>query len=64
MALTGDDIGLEQQKIIKNVQDLTEVESHVARQLLQEMRWNYEAVAELYFEDAEKLLAKAGIVVA
>ena len=63
MALTGDDIGLEQHKLIKNVQDLTEVESHVARQLLQEMRWNFESLAELYYEDTEKLLAKAGIAV-
>jgi hypothetical protein len=63
VALTGDDIGLEQQKLITNVQDLTEVESHVARQLLQEMNWNFESLAELYYEDTEKLLAKAGIAV-
>lgn len=63
MALTSDDIGLEQQKLIQNVQDLTEVESHVARQLLQEMKWNYEAVVELYYEDTEKLLSKAGVAV-
>ena len=44
--------------------DLTEVASHVARQLLQEMKWNYEAVAELYYEDTDKLLAKAGVVAA
>jgi len=63
VALTADDIGLEQQRLIHNVQDLTEVESHVARQLLQEMKWNYEAVAELYYEDTEKLLSKAGVAV-
>ena len=63
MALTSDDIGLEQHKLIENVQDLTAVESHVARQLLQEMKWNYESVAELYYEDTEKLLSKAGISV-
>ena len=45
------------------MQDLTEVESHVARQLLQEMKWNFETVAELYFQDSEKLLAKAGVTV-
>ena len=63
VSLTGDDIGLEQHELITNVQDLTEVESHVARQLLQEMKWNYESLAELYYEDTEKLLAKAGIAV-
>jgi ariadne-1 len=61
VALTAEDIGLEQQKLITSVQDLTEVEGHVARQLLQEMKWNYEALAELYYEDTDKLLAKAGI---
>ena len=63
VALTADDIGLEQRKLIQNVQDLTEVESHVARQLLQQMKWNFETVAELYFEDPEKLLSKAGVTV-
>lgn len=30
--------------------DLTQQKAHVARQLLQQMRWSYEALAELYFE--------------
>jgi hypothetical protein len=34
----------------QQVVDLTQLQPHVARQLLQEKRWNYEDLAELYFE--------------
>ena len=34
----------------QQVVDLTQLQPHVARQLLQEKRWNYEELAELYFE--------------
>ena len=61
--LTADDIALEQQELIRNVQDLTAVEGHISRQLLQEMKWSYESVAEVYYEDPERLLAKAGVTV-
>jgi len=61
VALTSDDILLEQQQAIKQTEDLTALPSQVCRQLLQEMKWNYEAVAELYYEDECKLLSKAGI---
>ena len=63
VALTADDVGTEQQKLIEKVQELTQVESYVARQLLQQMNWNFDRLAELYYEDEEKLRAKAGIAV-
>mmetsp|Transcript_49385 Transcript_49385/g.116377 ORF Transcript_49385/g.116377 Transcript_49385/m.116377 type:complete len:602 (+) Transcript_49385:258-2063(+) len=62
-ALTSDDIVTEQREAIERVMDLTQVPSHMARQLLQEMRWNHEALAELYFEDPDRLMAKAGLQV-
>mmetsp|Transcript_18645 Transcript_18645/g.45859 ORF Transcript_18645/g.45859 Transcript_18645/m.45859 type:complete len:553 (-) Transcript_18645:95-1753(-) len=61
--LTAEAIEIEQKKAIQQVIDLTQLKPHVARQLLQEMRWSYEALAELYFEDPEKLLSKAGAAV-
>ncbi|KAJ1495026.1 hypothetical protein T484DRAFT_2273029 [Baffinella frigidus] len=62
-ALTADSIAKEQRKNIEAVMDLTELPPQTSRQLLQQMRWNYEKLAELYFEDPEALLSKAGAVV-
>ncbi len=35
---------------MQQVIDLTQLPSHIARQLLEQMRWSYESLAELYFE--------------
>mmetsp|Transcript_50785 Transcript_50785/g.158688 ORF Transcript_50785/g.158688 Transcript_50785/m.158688 type:complete len:584 (+) Transcript_50785:83-1834(+) len=61
--LTADDIVKEQRKLIQNVVELTKLPGHTARQLLQEMKWSFENVAVLYYDDQDKLFAKAGISV-
>ena len=62
-ALTSDSIAKEQRTSIEAVMDLTELDTSSSRLLLQQMRWNYEKLAELYFEDPDALLSKAGAVV-
>mmetsp|Transcript_86290 Transcript_86290/g.230452 ORF Transcript_86290/g.230452 Transcript_86290/m.230452 type:complete len:457 (+) Transcript_86290:124-1494(+) len=58
--LTAESLENEQSKVIKKVMELTELPSHTARQILQEMRWSFEALAERYYEDGERLLSSAG----
>lgn len=61
-ALTAEKISSEQTRLIEAVMELVELPSHKARQLLQVMKWNYEKLGELYFENPTALLSKAGCI--
>lgn len=64
VALPAESIASEQLALIEKVMDLMELPAHTARMLLQRMRWSYDKLAELYFEDPDDLLEKAGCMTA
>jgi hypothetical protein len=64
VALPAEEIASEQLALIEKVMDLMQLPAHTARMLLQRMRWSYDKLAELYFEDPEDLLQKAGCMTA